>query len=262
MNYYLKRRFNKISTWIVLLLHLLFVGWFFFILGKFSLETPNETNDLMRLIFWALMIFPTLALTIFFSPLSYLFWGWIDDIASETEKDGTDLFFLSTAVPTSRKKIFWNKVSFLTSSLTIIYSLLFALPYSLLLWKSEYFSSFTSSLQIGLFLGWNFLITPLLFIAPLVIFLLALASQESIWYPILKWFCRLLPIITGLILVPIARFLFKGEDSKIAQVAKDVWLWLDDHYTLVISVIIGGLILLAFLTVQLAYKKFQEKDLN
>jgi hypothetical protein len=111
-------------------------------------------------------------------------------VGQKTQEDGTDLFFLSTEIPTSRKQIFWGKVAFLTSFFSVLHLVLFALPLSLLLWKSSYFSNFTG-LQAFLFLAWNFLITPLLFLVPLVVLLFSLASLKSVWYTILKWFGRL-----------------------------------------------------------------------
>jgi len=54
-------------------------------------------------------------------------------MGQKTQTDGTDLFFLSTEIPTSRRQIFWRKVFFTTSLLVGLYLFLLALPLALIL---------------------------------------------------------------------------------------------------------------------------------
>jgi hypothetical protein len=223
----------------------------------------SNVNDFFACVFPNLIFLPTLIWTFTFSPISWIFWGQFDEVGQKTQTDGTDVFFLSTEVPTSRKRIFWRKVAFLTSFFSVLHLLLFALPLSLLLWKANYFSNFTG-LQTFLFLTWNFLITPLLFIVPLVAFLLSLASLNSVWYTFLKWFGRLSAIFIALLGLTVYQALSHGGGigEKILQWSKDFFQWLSQNYLLTTLTIMGAVILLALFTLSLAYRDYQKKDLQ
>jgi hypothetical protein len=62
----------------------------------------------------------------------------------------------------------------------------------------------------------------------------------------------------------IARTFLRSREQgwRIIDWFKDLLLWLDQNYLLIISVIVGVIFLLACLTLPLAYKKFQEEDLD
>ena len=181
-NYFWKKASKKWTTWIVLFLHLAIIISIFTIIilstgeSKWFLGTQkvemNETvggriegcvkwinpkigsaNDFFSVVFPNLIFLPILLWTYVFSPISWIFWGQFDDIGKKTQTDGTDLFFLSTEIPTSRKQIFWRKVAFLTSFFLVLHLIFFALPLSFLLWKANYFSNFTG---LQTFLGLEF----------------------------------------------------------------------------------------------------------
>ena len=282
--YFWKRAFAKNSTWIILFLHLAFVGlllatikkdWFFGMQREIversdghSWNIPimpkiSNVNSFFSIVFPNLIFLPILIWTYVFSPLSWLFWGQFDEVGQKTQTDGTDLFFLSTEIPTSRKQIFWRKVSFLVSFFSVLHLLLFALPLSLLLWKVNYFSNFTG-LQTFLFLSFSFLIIPLLLFIPLVILLFSLASLNSFWYTLLKWFGRLSVIfimLLGLLVLQTLRH-GGGLGEKILQWSGDFSNWLSQNYLLTTLVIIGTVIFLTLLTLPLAYRDYQKKDLH
>jgi len=269
-NYFLKRVFAKWGTWLILFLHLLAAGLFIVAFKKESSPTITTANDFFGAVFWILIVLPLVFLVYTFSPLSWLPWLWIDDLAQKTQKDGTDLFFLTTEVPTNRKQIFWRKVVFTISALFVVYFIAIALPLVVLLWKINYFSNFTG-LQTFLFLTCNFLVIPLLFFVPLFVFLFALASLKSVWYTIFKWISRLsflliilLVLIVGQVFWDIkgGRKVEEGIGTKIIKLALDLWGWLKQNYLFLVTTIIGIIIALAALTLFLAYKKFQEEDLN
>jgi len=264
-SYYLKRIFSKVSTWIILFLHLGIIGFFFWTTKEAGGNAViiNTNNDLFREIFWGHLLIPFLAWTTIVMPISWLFWWTIDDIGQETQTDGTDLFFLSTQASTSREQVFWGKVISLVSLSTILYLLLYALPFTIFLWKIDSFALFTN-LQIFSYLTISFLAIPFLFFLPLVIFFFSLCSLKSVWYFILKWLLRILIIINILVGYLIARAFLQGREQgwRIINWFVDLLLWLDQNYLLVISVIVGVIFLLACLTLPLAYKKFQEEDLD
>jgi len=140
---------------------------------------------------------------------------------------------------------------------------LFAFPLTLLLWKANYFSNFTG-LQTLLFLGWNFLITPLFLLVPLIVFLFALASLKSVWFAFLKWFGRLSVIFIMLLAFAVYQALHHGGGigQKILQGGKDFSNWLSQNYLLTTLTIIGVVICLAVFTFTLAYRDYQKKDLD
>jgi len=291
-NYFWKKVSKKWTTWIVLFLHLAIIVSFFTIIilstgeSKWFLGTQrveiNETvggrvegcvkwinpkigstNDFFSVVFPNLIFLPILLWTYVFSPISWIFWEQFDDIGKKTQTDGTDLFFLSIEIPTSRKQIFWRKVAFLTSFFLVLHLIFFALPLSFLLWKANYFSNFTG-LQTFLFLAWNFLITPLFLLTPLVVFLFSLASLNSVWYTILKWFGRLSVIFIMLVGFAVLQTLQYGGGmgEKILQWGRDFSNWLSQNYLLTTLTIMGVVICLAAFTLSLAYKDFQKKDLQ
>ena len=184
-------------------------------------------------------------------------------MGQKTQTDGTDLFFISTEIPTSRKRIFWRKVVFLTSFFLALHLILFALPLSLLLWKTDYFSNFTG-LQTFLFLVCNFLTLPLLLFVPLVVFLFSLASLNSVWYTILKWFGRLSVIFIGLLWILVYQALQHGGGigEKILQWSKDFSNWLSQNYLLTTLTIMGIVVFLALFTLPWAYRDYKNKDLH
>lgn len=279
-SHFFKRFFCRKKTWIFLVLWLIIVfflffntkRWFFntriyFIRDSAGLghdvvvfgPTITSVNDFFACILPNLIWLPLLVWTFVFLPLSWLFWGLIDELAQKTEKDGTDLFFLSTEIPTSRKQIFYGKVSFLTSSLIGLHLILFALPLSLLLWKLNWFSNFTG-MQTLLFLGWSFLITPLFLLFPLIVLLFSLDSLRSAWYTTLKLFGRFSIIIYYFFILLTDQ---KGELSKkVLEQFKKLKEWQENHYLLTSLTIIGIIIALSSLTLNLAYKKYQKKDLS
>lgn len=276
--YFFKKIFRKPKTWIIIMLWLVVLfflflvlkkegGWFFNMEKEFVEQTSGlppsfrtvfktikNINDFFACVFPNLIFLPILLWSFFFAPLSWIFWGEIEETGQKTQEDGTDLFFLSTEIPTSRSQIFWSKVVFLTSFFLSLHLILFALPLSLLLWKVGYFSNFTG-LQTFLFLGWNFLATPLLLFAPLVIFLLSLASLKSVWYTILKWFGRL-----SVIFLIFQTFCFRGEAGK--KWGEDFFKWISQNYLLTTLTIMGLVIGLSAFTLLLAYKKYLKRDLK
>ena len=264
-SYFLKRIFSKVSTWIILFLHLGIIGFFFWTTkeGRGIRTIINTSNDLFREVFWWQLFIPFLAWTSIVMPISWLFWWTIDDIGQEAQVDGTDLFFLSTQVPTSREQVFWGKVISLSCLSTILYLLLYTLPCTIFLWKNDFFALLSDS-QTFSYLTISFLAIPFLFFLTLVIFLFSLCSLKSVWYAVLKWLIRLFIIIGFLVGYLVYQAIWRGGEwgLRIIDWLKDLLLWLDQNYLLVISVIIGVIFLLACLTLPLAYKKFREEDLD
>lgn len=286
-NYFLKRTFSKKSTWIILILHIFVLSFFFLTFDKknewflgrqwvevgkrgtlefyagYTNPTIKNVNDFFACVFPNLIVLPLVVWTFFISPISWIFWGQFDEVGQKIQTDGTDLFFLSTEIPTSRKQIFWGKVTFLTSLLIGLYLILFALPLSLLLWRTNYFNNFTG-LHTFLFLAWNFLVTPLLLFAPLVVLLFSLASLNSVWYTFLKWFGRLSIIFISLLGILVFQALYQGGGAgkKILEWGKEFFKWLSKNHLLTTLTIMGIVIFLTVLTLSLAYKKFQKKDLH
>ena len=269
-NYFLKKFFCKSKTWLIILFHLVFVGLFFLSTKVWFLGMQRETisslkvnptiqnaNDFFGCVLPNLIIFPLLTLTFIISPLSWLLWELIEGIMKKTQKDGTDLFFLSTEIPTSRQQIFWRKIFSLVALLFPLHLLFFSLPLYLLLLKTSYFANFTS-VQIILFLGWNFLITTLFFLAPLIIFLAFLASLNSVWYIILKILMQFSLLFYYLL------YFLGGLGEKILKLINSFLIWQEDqdHYFLTTLTIIGIVIALALITARLARKNFQNKDLK
>lgn len=221
--------------------------------GKWDVNpTIRNVNDFFACVFPNLLVLPLIVWTVFVSPISFFLRWKIKEIAQKTQKDGTDSFFLVNEFPTSRKQIFWGKIFFLVSSLVGLYLVIFALPLSLLLWKTNYLVNFTG-IQTFLFLAWNFLITPIFFFAPLVIFFSSAASINFFWYIILQ-------IIPNLCL---SFFIYQGVWGRWDKhtIYKKFSEWLSQHYLLAILLIAGGIISLSLFTACLAQKKFQRKDL-
>lgn len=292
LSYFLKR-VSKPKNLLISILWLVIVFFFFVTIGKFwplgrqSVEVEikyeeerrrngpipnryksidpkiNNTNDFFACVFPNLIVFSFIFWTWVFSPISFLFYWQIDDFGQEMQSDGTDLFFLSTEIPTNRKLIFKRKVIFLTKFFLFLHLILFALPISLLQWKAGYFSNFTG-LQTFLFLACSLIIIPLLFFVPLVILLFSLASLKSVWYDILKWFGRLSLILFVLLGSLIYYGFYHGGKvgKKILEWGKSFSNWLGQHYLLTTLTILGVIIFLALFTLSLAYRDFQKKDLN
>jgi len=274
-SYFWKRCFYKWGTWILLIIYLLFFvlifkamkNWAF---GMQTVESPmtesqpdfkerinpiiKNTNDFFTCVLPNLIYLPLIICTSIINPLSWLFWKSIGEISQKTQKDGTDSFFLATEIPTSRRQIFWRKLTFLVISLTLLHLVFFSLPLTLLLLKTNYFANFTPA-QTLLFLGWNFLITPLFLFLPLTIFLSSLASLNSIWYPILKSIGNF--FIFFLYLIQMV-----GLGGKFSKLVNNFLNWQKNHYLLTILVIMGITIILSLFVVRLAYKDFQKKDLK
>jgi hypothetical protein len=268
--------FTKWSTWLILLLHLVIVGFLLFkiekdgwFLGKQWIEREEKigpvkkafggyfnpkissVNGFFACVFPNLIFLPIIIWTFFFSPLSWLFWKQFDEVGQKTQTDGTDALFILFETPISRKKIFRRKMTFLTTFFSVLYLTLFSLPLSLLLWKTGYFSNFTWW-QIFLFQVFNFLIIPLLLFVPLVVLSFSLASLNSVWYIIFKWFGRLSLIFISLLSV----------SGGALQWGKDFFNWLRQNWLLTTLTIVGMVIYLALFALSLAYREYQKKDLE
>jgi hypothetical protein len=258
-NFFLTRTLRKKSVWIPIIAYLLLFLITFFSAKSADSFPIKDTNDFLKRSFLFQVTFFT---KWFFLPslMSWVLWWRFDDIGKETQTDGTDLFLLSTEIPTNRKKIFFGKVFFVTSFLISLHLIMNSLDVTLA-WKQGVFDAYTG-INIFLFIIGNFLIAPLFFFLPLFIFLFSLASLKSIWYNILKWLGVIIIVLTSISLTLLALILEKGKTEEWIEKIKDFSTKLNSNYLWIILAIMGVTISLSLITLRLAYKDYQEKDLS
>lgn len=257
-NFFLKRTLRRKSVWIPLIAYLFFFLIRFLVVEPLQPWPVEKASDFLEFFFGFQTIF-FLNWFVFPNLLSWVLWWRFDDIGQETQKDSTDLFLLSTEIPTNRKKIFLGKAFFLTSFLIGLH-LIYVFLETTLFWKLGVFDAY-NGINAFLFMIGNFFVAPLFFFLPSFIFLFSLASLKSIWHTILKW--SGVAVIISQAIVKLAFIAISGKEAseQWSEKVSKFWNNLSSNYLYILA-IISLVVFLSLITFRLAYKDYQEKDLS